>query len=287
MLIGGDNGGALEGGGGDGVLHADSPGNSADRSSFYVFRAGADALKGGPGSDTAGYYRAPGAVRADLSNPSTNTGEAQGDRYRDIENLFGSEYADRPIGDDGVNAFRGAGGSDIIEGGGGNDTIYGDGDYDDNDGVDNDILDGGAGDDEPIGGGGGDTYKFGRGGGSDTIDNRGGGASDDLAPFGAGIDADRLWFEQTGVARRDLEVSIVGTDDSVVIEDWYNGAGNTLDFGLSDGRRLVAADVQRLVQAMSTMVEPGADATEWSADQHTTLDPLVAAHWRQPPQGGS
>ena len=279
MLIGGDNGGALEGGGGDGVLHADSPGNSADRSSIYVFRAGADALKGGPGSDTAGYIAAPGAVRADLSNPSTNTGEAQGDRYRDIESLFGSEYDDRLIGDDGANAFRGAGGSDTIEGGGGNDTIYGDGDYDDNDGVDNDILDGGAGDDELIGNGGDDTYKFGRGGGSDTIDNRGEGASDDLVLFGAGIDADRLWFEQTGVARRDLEVSIIGTDDSVVIEDWYNGAGNILDFGLSDGRRLDETDVQQLVQPMSTMVEPGFGATEWTDDRQLTLAPIVDDIW--------
>ena len=200
--------------------------------------------------------------------------------------LWGLAGNDALEGLAGNDTIRGAGGSDTIEGGG-NEALYGDGDYDDNDGVDNDILDGGAGDDEPIGNGGDDIYKFGRGRGSDTIDNRGEGASDDMVQFGAGIDADQLWFEQTGVAWRDLEVSIIGTDDSVVIEDWYNGAGNTLDFGLSDGRRLVAADVQRLVQAMSTMVEPGADATEWSADQHTTLDPLVAAHWRQPPQGGS
>ena len=65
------------------------------------------------------------------------------------------------------------------------------------------------------------------------------------------------------------------SNDSVVIEDWYNGAGNTLDFGLSDGRRLDETDVQQLVRPMSTMVEPGFGATEWTDDQQLTLDPIV------------
>lgn len=244
---------------------------------------GADALYGGLGNDVAGYYAAT-VVRADLSNPSANTGEAQGDTYRNIEGLFGSELDNRLIGDDNANGFRGSGGSDTIEGGGGNNIIYGDGDYDDNDGVDNDVLDGGAGADELIGGKGDDTYKFGRGGGSDTIDNRGEGSLNDKVLFYNGIDADQLWFEQTGVARRDLEVSIIGTNDSVLIEDWFNGTDSILGFGLSDGRRLAETDVWRLVNAMSTMAEPEAPyATEWTTDQHTTLDLIVDMYWSPPP----
>ena len=268
ILAGGQDNDTLRGGAGDDTLYGGE---------------GADVLHGGPGHDTAGYRYAAAGVRADLSNPSSNTGEAKGDSFRNIEALFGSEHADRLIGDNNANTFRGSGGSDTIEGGGGNDVIYGDGDYDDNDGVDNDVLDGGAGDDELIGEKGDDTYKFGRGGGSDTIDNRGQSASNDKVLFDAGIDADQLWLEQAGAAWRDLKVSIVGTDDSVVVEDWFNGSNNTLDFELSDGRCLVETEVQRMVQAMSTMVKPGGDASEWTTDQHTTLDPLVTAYWQQPP----
>ena len=247
-------------------------------------------------------------------------GDAKGDTFTDVENLEVSAHNDVLTGDSGANTLKGGGGHDTLKGGtgydtasydgassgatadlandgnnagaaagdtfsGGNDVIYGDGDYDDNDGMDNDVLDGGAGDDELIGEKGDDTYKFGRGGGSDTIDNRGQAASNDKVLFDAGIDADQLWLEQAGAAWRDLKVSIVGTDDSVVVEDWFNGSNNTLDFELSDGRRLVETGVQRLVQAMSTMVKPGGDASEWTTDQRETLDPLVTAWWRPPPTG--
>ena len=46
--------------------------------------------------------------------------------------------------------------------------------------------------------------------------------------------------------------------------------------------------VEQLVQAMLSMEKPtGAGATEWTTEQHATLDSIVAAHWRQPSQGSS
>ena len=74
-------------------------------------RGGGDTLDGGGGSDTADYFNGP-AVRADLSNPATNTGDAAGDTYISIENLRGSSFNDILIGDAGPNTLDGGLGLD-------------------------------------------------------------------------------------------------------------------------------------------------------------------------------
>ena len=74
-------------------------------------RGGGDVLNGGGGSDTADYARG-GAVRADLSNPATNTGDAAGDTYISIENLRGSDFNDVLVGDAGNNTLDGGLGVD-------------------------------------------------------------------------------------------------------------------------------------------------------------------------------
>ncbi|MGO4836881.1 calcium-binding protein, partial [Rhizobiaceae sp. 2RAB30] len=83
--------------------------------------AGADTLIGGVGSDTATYYWAETGVTAHLALRSANRGEASGDIYVSIENLTGSEHADRLYGDSQNNILDGNLGLDLLVGGAGND----------------------------------------------------------------------------------------------------------------------------------------------------------------------
>jgi len=83
---------------------------------------GADVLDGMGGSDFADYGNSSGAVRASLAAPGTNNGEAFGDTYFSIENLWGSGFNDILIGDGGDNELQGQAGADQLDGGGGIDT---------------------------------------------------------------------------------------------------------------------------------------------------------------------
>ncbi|URK87008.1 hypothetical protein LP421_24220 [Rhizobium sp. RCAM05350] len=60
-----------------------------------------------------------------LTSPSGNTGDAQGDSYVSIENLSGSNFNDALYGSTGTNAISGGNGNDILIGYGGNDTLTG------------------------------------------------------------------------------------------------------------------------------------------------------------------
>ena len=89
---------------------------------------GSDVIDGGAGSDTAAYrLAAAGAdgkgLTIDLANPGNNTGEAAGDTYLSIENVIGSAFDDRLIGDGSANLLDGGLGVDRMYGGLGDD-IY-------------------------------------------------------------------------------------------------------------------------------------------------------------------
>jgi len=105
--------------------------------------AAGDVLNGGNGSDTASYASASAAVRANLADLASNTGDAKGDTYYGIENLLGSRFADVLTGDGGVNALTGGHGNDVLGGGLGNDWLFG-----------------GAGADRLYGGTGADKFVF-------------------------------------------------------------------------------------------------------------------------------
>jgi phosphodiesterase/alkaline phosphatase D-like protein/Ca2+-binding RTX toxin-like protein len=86
---------------------------------------GQDDLDGGSGIDTASYAQATNGVIADLNEASNNTGDAAGDTYHSIENLLGSRFDDRLVGDDSPNVLNGGDGDDTLIGNGGNDTLIG------------------------------------------------------------------------------------------------------------------------------------------------------------------
>ena len=92
---------------------------------FLAGGTGPDVLNGGGGSDTAYYQLWSGQVGlvADLSNPGANTGEAAGDSYISIENLWGTRLDDTLIGDGTANILTGFEGSDTLTGNAGSDTF--------------------------------------------------------------------------------------------------------------------------------------------------------------------
>src|SRR5207344_519234 len=77
---------------------------------------------GNGGSDTVSYATALAGVTANLSDRSLNTGSAAHDEYRTIENLTGSAFNDKLVGDNGANVLTGGAGNDTIDGRGGDDT---------------------------------------------------------------------------------------------------------------------------------------------------------------------
>lgn len=90
-------------------------------------RGGADRLYGGTGEDMASYHRATAGVVVNLMGVTSGTsaGEAAGDTFSLIENLRGSNYADKLYGDAGANKISGLSGVDTLAGRAGTDTLYG------------------------------------------------------------------------------------------------------------------------------------------------------------------
>jgi Ca2+-binding RTX toxin-like protein len=82
---------------------------------------GADTLNGGAGSDTADYSEATRGQNLTLVG-----GGSGGDTYISIENLAGSAFNDRLVGNGAANVLTGQGGADRIDGGGGDDILLGD-----------------------------------------------------------------------------------------------------------------------------------------------------------------
>ncbi len=135
--LGGDD--ILDGGSGNDILHGGA-GDDTLRGS-----AGADILNGDDGVDTVSYGNSGEGVTISLGVGVGigTTGDADGDNFRSIENLEGSNHSDMLTGNGEANALVGLGGDDTIDGGAGDDTL--------------------------TGGDGDDVFRFAPGAGSDTI----------------------------------------------------------------------------------------------------------------------
>jgi Ca2+-binding RTX toxin-like protein len=279
--LGGDD--TLEGGSGDDMLDG-----GADDDVYIQTPGSHDAFFDSDGIDELDFSGAGGGIRVDLR---LDAGQRQRVDSDDdtiaitgvIENVTGSEFDDRIIGNRSANVIRGLGGNDVLDGFDGDDAIYG-GAGDDwlrgdrgNDYLagdeGNDRLDGHQGDDELSGGEGNDLLM--------------GQAGDDLLRGGEGDDwlkgqagSDRL---EGGGGNDDLRG---GGGDDVLLGDGgddrlsgnaghdelHGGDGDDLLSG-SDGNNVLAGDAgdDRLRGG------PGRDTADYSAEPGGVSVYLLAA----------
>ena len=159
----------------------------------------------------------------------------------------------------------GTSGNDIISGTEENDTLNG--------GNGNDILDGGAGNDILDGGAGDDTYIFGRGYDQDTISD----AQGENTLHITQADYDNLWFEREG---NNLKVSILETEDSMTVNSWYSNKDARLFQIQTDTKTIGTADIELLVQAMSSFSQPNTGAISQDASLSGGFKETVTRLWQ-------
>ncbi|MCB1657283.1 MAG: PD40 domain-containing protein, partial [Pseudomonadales bacterium] len=139
-------------------------------------------------------------------------------------------------------------------------------------------LTGNSGNNRLDGGAGNDTYLFGRNSGIDTIvDNDATINNQDTLLFGQDISKEQLWFSQSG---NNLEVSIIGTADKAIIQDWYLGAANQIEqMKTATGQVLLNSQVQNLVSAMASLTPPTMGQTVLSSEQNQALSTVLSTTW--------
>lgn len=133
---------------------------------------------------------------------SRDGGDAEGDQ------LVGGPGSDMLVGNGGHDTLYGDDGIDALSGGSGQDSLYG--------GSDKDYLSGGDGDDYLAGGTGKDIYIFSGSFGQDAVFEEAGRSTSDELVF-SGYHLTDLWFERVS---DDLVISLIGTDDSVLVESY-------------------------------------------------------------------
>ena len=185
----------------------------------------ADTFTGSEGADWVSYAGSTSYIDIDLSNdPTTVSGGATDDTLSGINNLIGSDYNDRLIGNDNANILRGGDDNDGLYGDEGDDSLYG--------GEDDDDLEGGDGNDYLYGEGGTDTLN-----GDEGNDYLNGGEGEDTYAFEVGDGTDIIRDEVGDTMILQFEGSAYTAADFVSAN--INKAGDdlviTIDKDLNDG----------------------------------------------------
>jgi hypothetical protein len=149
-----------------------------------------------------------------------------------------------------------------IEGGDGADQIRGS--------VGDDVLVGGRGNDQLYGGPGNDTYIFALGDGVDHVLEMGAAGDVDRLVLDVPFGPERIWLKRVG---GNLNVSLVGTSDLVVLADAYGAATNRIEkIELNNGLILPAHHAAALEQFMSTLpANPAARTPQQNAQLASAL----------------
>ena len=77
----------------------------------------------------------------------------------------------------------------------------------------------------------------------------------------------------------DLEVTIIGTEDRLYVDDWFVGSDIRLDFEAGDGQSLLEAGVQNLVDAMAVFDPPNVGELELPAGTSQSIIDQIAVSW--------
>ena len=96
--------------------------------------------------------------------------------------------------------------------------------------------------------------------------------------FDQDIAPDQLWFRRSD---SNLEVSVIGTTDSVTIQNWYSSSAYRVEqFKAADGKTLLDSQVQSLVDAMAAFSPPSAGQFDLPDNYREQLSPVIAANWQ-------
>ncbi len=181
---------------------------------------GADHMDGGEGIDRVEYRRSGSAVTVNLALGYGLGGEAQGDTYVSIENVYGSRYGDTLTGNAGDNLLYGYHGNDVLSGGHGNDQL--------------------------IGGRGSDTYEYTKGDGADTIDDDGSYFWDWDRLNIHGYDADEVFMQRAAPGSTTIVITFGGENggDSITLVDMLGSSGSEIEqVRLDDGTNIYYWDI--------------------------------------------
>lgn len=185
-------------------------------------------------------------LRFEFGSGRTLTGTTGPDR------LTGTPWSDVLIGNAGADVLDGRDGHDRLVGGSGGDVLRG--------------------------GPGNDTYVFTRGSGVDRIDNQDA-AGNDVLLFDDPLATADLWFARQG---SDLVLTRSGEMDRVSLAGWYADERQRVDRVVLDNEyALIAADVDRLVEAMAQFGPAPALGNAFAAQIAEPLAPVLASVWRR------